>query len=730
VRLLRSFSPTVLKPPVPRTSKRGRMSPARIVLIGLVAAAAGTAATVTLPAFAAGQSFVVTSVSNPHPDLVSGGEVLIRVSPAEHVDPGHVTIERNGVDVTDAFVLQPDGTFLGLVDGLLDGQNAIVARGNAKGTGVPVGLSGRLTVVNHPITGPVFSGPQQVPFFCETQAFGLPAATQPLCSAPTAVSYRYRSTDGTVKPLADPSVTPADVALATVGGRSVPYVVRLEQGTIDRAVYQIAALYDGAAPQPLRPDTAWNRRLVYTFGGGCNGGFHQGSGTGGVLTDLFLSQGYAVASSTLNVLDTNCNTVLSAEAAMMVKEHFVETYGPVAHTIGWGGSGGAIQQYDIADNYPGILDGIIPGVSFPDPFSTLGPVTDCRLLDHYIDTNAGALTPAQQRVVSGFGTYSTCRSWDATFANRITATDSCNPAVPVSVRWNPTTNPDGVKCSAAEQVVTLLGRDPATGFARSAVDNVGVQYGLAALKAGQITPDQFIDLNTKIGGYDYTGKIVGTRSQADPQALTAAYADGLVLDGGLGLATTPVIDQRTYVDFAGPGTDIHTAQWSYVIRQRMIERGTVANQVIIETPPLPAQIAAANVYQLAAMDRWLTAIDADGGDQPLPEKVAAAKPTDLTDGCTLTDGQTVHETLAYPATGTCGQAYPIFADTRLVAGAPLAENVLKCQLKPVDFADYPVVFTDGQQERLRAAFADGVCDYTRTGVAEQSPAGVWQTYGG
>src|SRR6185295_18782123 len=96
--------------------------------------------------------------------------------------------------------------------------------------------------------------------------------------------------------------------------------------------------------------------------------------TGGVINDLFLAQGYAVASSTLNVLNNNCSPIISAEAAMMVKEHVIEAYGPVAHTIGWGGSGGAIQQYDIADAYPGILDGIVPSISFPDPVTTTGPV--------------------------------------------------------------------------------------------------------------------------------------------------------------------------------------------------------------------------------------------------------------------------------------------------------------------------------------------------------------------
>ena len=45
------------------------------------------------------------------------------------------------------------------------------------------------------------------------------------------------------------------------------------------------------------PEPGWNGRLVYTFGGGCNVGYHQGATTGGVLNDLFLSQGYAVATS-------------------------------------------------------------------------------------------------------------------------------------------------------------------------------------------------------------------------------------------------------------------------------------------------------------------------------------------------------------------------------------------------------------------------------------------------
>jgi Tannase-like family of unknown function (DUF6351) len=662
----------------------------------------------------------IASVSNPRPQFVSGGQVLIRVVPA---GSRPATVSANGHDVTASLHRQSDGSLLGLVSGLREGANTLEAR--------QPGDRASLRVTNHPITGPVFSGRQQLPFYCETQAFGLPAAQQPYCSAPTQVSYQYRTTAGSYAPLADPSSRPADLATAMVNGAKVPYVVRVERGTIDRAVYEIAALYDGAAPSPVRPDGSWNGRLVYTFGGGCNSGYHQGSGTGGVLNDLFLGQGYAVASSTLNVLDNNCSPIISAEAAMMVKEHVAESYGPIRHTIGWGGSGGAIQQYDIAENYPGIVDGIIPGVSFPDPVTTLGPVVDCRLLQRFFAGPGAGFTAAQKKAVAGFNDYTTCPSWDQTFASRATATDSCSPAIPVPARWDPVTNPHGVICNSNEQFVNQLGRDPRTGFVRSTLDNTGIQYGLAALKAGTITPAQFTALNAAVGGLDHTGKPVTARTAADPKALNVAYADGILNAASQGLRQTPIIDQRTDLDLAGPGNDIHTTEWSFVMRQRLLHaNGTAANQVIIESDPTPAETAAAAAYELDAMDRWLTAIDADHSGRDPRQKVLANRPGDLGDGCYLSPANRVRETLTYPSGGQCGAKYPVAANTRLVAGERLSMDVMKCTLRPLNLRDYPVTFTASEQAQLRATFRTGVCDYDRPGVGHRRPAGTWRDYGG
>ena len=128
--------------------------------------------------------------------------------------------------------------------------------------------------------------------------------------------------------------------------------------------------------------------MIYTFGGGCAGGwYHQGTGTGGVDDDAMLREGYAVASASLNVFGNNCNDLLAAETMMMVKEHFIETYGPPRFTIGWGCSGGSYQAHQIGDNYPGLLDGIIVGCSFPDVGYTSISVHSfgARLMYHYFE---------------------------------------------------------------------------------------------------------------------------------------------------------------------------------------------------------------------------------------------------------------------------------------------------------------------------------------------------------
>ena len=43
------------------------------------------------------------------------------------------------------------------------------------------------------------------------------------------------------------------------------------------------------------------------------------------------------------------------------------------------------------------------------------------------------------------------------------------------------------------------------GFANRAFGNTGIQYGLAGLRRGLVSPQQFVDLNTNLGGLDRCG---------------------------------------------------------------------------------------------------------------------------------------------------------------------------------------------------------------------------------
>lgn len=675
------------------------------------------------------------------PDMVTGGDALVGVVLPPDTDPSSVQVALDGTDVTSAFRVGHGASDLlvGLVEGLPGGGELTVTTSD----GTP---RAALTLVDHPITGPVFSGPHEHPFVCETDAFTLVsgetlgAPLDEFCSVARRVDYAYRSTEGgELKPLDDPRSRPADLATTTtLTSAEVPYIVRIETGTVNRAVYQIAILHDPTTdtePGPWTPPAGWNGRLIYTFGGGCvNGWFRQGARTGGVTDDVMLRQGYAVASSSLNVYANNCNDVLAAETMMMVKERFVEGYGPPRYTIGWGCSGGAYQNHQIADNYPGLLDGIIPGCSFPDvAFGTIPMITDARLLNHYFaHAGAGLFSEEEQRAVAGFLLLETMPNVSKN-AGRVAVGEFCPDALPETQQYHADDNPTGARCDVYEHYVNIYGRDPVSGFARRTLDNVGVQYGLQALNEGLITKAQFLALNEGIGGYDGDGGYQSARTEADPAALRIAYETGRLTNGGGGLAEVPIIDYRAYSDDR-EGGDVHTRYHSFSMRERLRKaNGRTDNHVMLvedmryglyssESPVLSGA--------LRQMDEWLETLAADTSADPQIDKIVRAKPSSLTDACWTRDEEAVQivETQVRGA-GRCEELYPTSPAPREVAGAPLASDIPKCQLKPVDPADYAVSFTDGELERLRGMFAGGVCDWTQPGVGQTDFKGTWLSFG-
>ena len=74
------------------------------------------------------------------------------------------------------------------------------------------------------------------------------------------------------------------------------------------------------------------------------------------------------------------------------------------------------------------------------------------------------------------------------------------------------------------------------------------------------------------------------------------------------------------------------------------------------------------------------------------------------------------ERASWDAPGGFNTTFPVNLEPRLVAGAPVTNDVMKCQLKPVDMADYKASFSAAQQARLKTIFADGVCDWSKPSV--------------
>ncbi len=729
---------------------RKRVGPATSCALFLCLGAAATRAS------GASDDLQVNTLSSRR-DMVSAGDALVQIIGPSDLISNQMSVTLNGRDITKAFRPSPiTHTLIGLVDGLRVGKNTLEVRAKSK-------LKAALELMNHPATGPVFSGPHQTPFACQTDAAGLGPALDADCSANPMVTYAYKSTqppskadvEAAQKPSAFPlgfkpfdpgAPRPPDLAKVTMSdGRELAYIVRRERGTINRAIYEIAFLHEPRKPlpDPWTQAPGWNGRLVYVFGGGAKAGYHQGLPLASAVDDVALSRGYAVAASSLNILGNTSDDVISAETLMMVKEHFIKRYGVPVRTIGWGGSGGSIQQHLIAQNYPGLLDGIISGASYPDLTTVVPGVVDCSLLAHAFETAKHHWTDEQKTAVSGFASWGTCAKesngggwikWG--FSPGLIQPTACDASVPHALIYDARANPKGARCDVYNNQITVYGRDPGTGFARRPLDNVGVQYGLVAFNSGKITGEQFVELNENVGGYDIDGNIVPSRTVADPHALGTAYETGRVNTGGGGLGLVPIIDIRPYIDTL---PDIHDQFRSFATRARlMAANGRADNQVIltVSVGANPTQNslgqAAVFVQQLLAtlplMDQWLDNIAGDHSQAVLAEKIASNRPPQLADACWTEKGEKIAEQRTYDGNGRCNQLFPPHGDPRIAAGGPLADNVLKCALKPVDPKDYVHPLTEDLLARLKAIFPQGVCDYSRPGVGAQMVRGTWREY--
>ena len=677
-----------------------------------------------------------TRVISNRADLISGGDALVDLVSPAGADPSAVRVDVDGQDVTSMFAVRPNGRFMGLLTGLALGPNVVTAHAP--------GGDRQMTITNHPNGGPVFSGPELQPWMCQT------AAVDAQCNQPIEYSYLYQSSDPSKSGLQDydPDNPPSDVATTTTDqGITVPFIVRQELGYADRDQYKILTLFQPDQPwQPWAPQEQWNHKLLITHGGGCNVTYGVGDAplddyagtippTSGVPESyvVALGRGFAVLSTSLDNNGHNCNILTQAESLMMAKEHLIEVYGELRYTIGTGCSGGSLTQQQVASAYPGIYQGLLPTCSFPDTCTSATQVGDYHLLRAYFEDpskwGAGiAWTPEQFAAVEGNQLPLDAIVSDIGFFDAVVPTHACG-GVSDQQRYDPQNNPGGVRCGIADYTIAVFAPRPPSvwsaneqalghGFAGLAIDNIGVQYGLAALQQGMITPAQFVDLNAKIGGVDIDINPVAQRLAADEPALANAYRSGAINE-------TTSLDQVAIIDGRGPDPGAaHDSYRTFAIRARLDrEHGSHANQVVWEGPTAIIGDTRYTVDGLIAIDRWLAAVEQDHGNTPLADKIVQDKPADINDRCSDGNGNKVSD-------GLCSDAVvPVYGTPRTVAGDAITTDANKCQLRPLNRSDdYGLIpFTDDEWAQMEALFPSGVCDFSLPAVDRQATI-PWQTY--
>lgn len=702
----------------------------------------------SVPRVNPGAGDVTLRVLSNRADLLSSGDVLVELLLASGTELSTIKVDVDGRDVTSAFARRADGRNLGVVQGLVVGNNQLRAR-------LSNGSGAAITLTNHPRGGPIFTGKQIQPWICDTVGNGLGPALDVQCNAPSSFALMYKSAATQMFAAYNPASPPSDLASTTTdAGKTVPYIVRVETGALNRGSYKIAVLFDPTeTPAPWSPPKAWNGKLVFLFGGG-SAPHHYQDKSPNPLDDNALRNGFMVVTSSLNVHGSNTNDNVSAETVMMIKEQIIENYGEIRYTIGEGCSGGALQQYMIAAQYPGLLDGLIPTCSYPDLYTPSSEVFACVLMNRYFTKTSPQLWAAvsQQAEVMGHSSIGPCQTWEAFFGARLDPKVAANCKLPADQVYDPATNPEGARCSFPDYMVSIMGqRDPSVwgpvekrigrGFGNRLVSNVGLQFGLTALKANLILAEQFADLNEKIGGIDIDGEFVAERIKADPGSAAFAHRGGLITDARQ-LAKVPIIDLRGHDD-----QEIHTDSWTYVLRARLDRHLGNHDNMIIFTGATPltgdtafscssgisagfgAQPVPSTPYELCThnplllMARWLDAIKADTSKDALATKVVRNKPTNAVDTCFIS-GAPVTDPAA------CAAAYPYFSNPMVQAGAPFTNDNFECQLKPVVRADYAGItpaLSDAQFVRLQAVFPTGVCDWSKPSASDQ-PSLPWLDY--
>ena len=634
---------------------------------------------------------------------------------------------------------------------------------------------------------PLYAGPPQYPFYCMSldsklgqpvpdndQGWGVPiydsveniGKTKHIigyskdCSLHTTTKYAARLSDNEL------------VIFDKKPPQEYTHLFRIEQGTINRYIYTLIVPVTAQDLASRTKTSNWNKRLIYQFEGGSGIGFRQGRLRLERLLNRRqeqLEQGYAVITSTGNKTSYTYNMLLAEDTARRVKKQFTSLYGEPLYTVGIGGSGGGLAQYLIGQNSEGILDAALPLYSYPDMVSQTIYALDCDLLNAYYsfksddpgfwqdwenrqklegmnakngDTHLSAwLEPVNQLIagrwpVRSKGNSECINGWFglSTFVH--------NPAQGFLREFFADDIVESTQWNYWEDMVNLYGRD-SQNYANSAWGNVGVQYGLNALRSGDISPETFLHLNWNIGSWKPMSEMQpekiwtleknkkaalwlslwsrhnmtqasetnpAIRQHPNKKAIESAYYSGQVFIGHNNL---PTIDIRHYLE---DKLDMHHMSASFSARLRLQQAlGHYKNQVI--------WVADENYTPLKEafeiIDQWMQNIR-QTPDLPKWQ----VKPEQLQDTCFGENGNIL---FAGPdvwngewnrqGKGRCSEHFPIYTNSRIQAGGPWQGSIFECHRVSVEEALNRGFYSPRDMtphiEALKATFPDGVCDYSQ-----------------
>jgi len=658
-------------------------------------------------------------------------------------------------------------------------------------------------IFNFPIsiggTGPVeplFSGDNEYPFICDTEhshlgqpiidnqeKIGIPiyklndkgVKTHQVigyskdCQLPTRVQYysKDQKEDGYIKV--------DDVAeLMQEDGQ----IIRVETGTINRFIYVLAVPVNKQDRPSEFNDSKWNKKLLYRFKGGVGVGRKQGEVNIDKL--LFeheeqLLQGYGLAFSTGTQTSNHYDIWLSEDTALRVKKQFESRYGNVLYTIGIGGSGGAIQQYLLAQNSPGIIDGAIPLYSYPDMVTQVSYALDCELMEYYFDETSNSTYWQQwdnrtliegSNALQGFkNRYGNLQGMAAMLNGDFTkmpkgASECTNGwRGPGHLINNPRFFSDyfevdkeifhQIDWSHWGNLNHIYGTDE-QGIGRRFWGNEGVQYGLHSMLEGKLSIHKFLSINRNIGGWKSPTHMenerfwhisgddsfkrfslwgqqnmthegergLSARSPGDADAAQAAYDAGLVF---LGLAELPIIDIRHYLDNQ---LDMHHSMASFVSRKRIQYASGNSQHQLIWMMEKDNQLSRRELIRslpiddaLRVLDQWIFNIKAH------PERsLVENRPSSASDRCYDKSHNIIDSSANtwdgqwnQKAEGVCQQRFPHFVQSRYVAGESMHGDNLYCVKVPVSEAIKKGFY--GKLDmmpflgQLEEIFPNGVCDF-------------------